>query len=226
MRLLVYVPRSRELKASIASIDALTYGGDVAIWHDWTGNAPDEHRYDVITAKAERARRRALDEDADALVIIEDDQVVPAAALQMLASRAVLGDVIYGLSVWRHDPTVWTAASEIDEQRIKMITKVSPPGIFHKLWGGVHPFPGVHMGCTLMTRRALEAVTFQRRGPNCYDYYAAVDWQAQGIRQMTDFGLHVGHITDNGIAYPSLDPGNHRLVEEMLHENSHHTRAG
>lgn len=218
MRLLVYVPRSKRHAESILSIENLYwYSGQYAVWHDWEGNNPDELRYDVITAKAEHARQLALAQGYDYCVIIEDDQVVPERALFRLTehSAAYQADVVYGLSVWRHDPTVWTAASEIDERQIKMITKVSPPGIFHKLWGGVHPFPGVHMGCTLMTRRALEAVTFQRRGPNCYDYYAAVDWQAQGIRQVTDFGLHVGHITDNGIAYPSLDPGNHRLVEEM-----------
>ncbi|MBE0690384.1 MAG: hypothetical protein IH587_09720 [Anaerolineae bacterium] len=214
MRLLVYVPRSRYRPASITSIERLAYRGDYSVWHDWEGNRLDANRYDVITAKAERARQLALSQDYDAMVIIEDDQVVPGYnTLRTLTDWARAYDVVYGLSVWRHDPTVWTAAISIDEHKIEMLTKVAP-ALREQHWGRVVELPGVHMGCTLMTRRALEAVTFERRGPNCYDYYAAVDWQTQGIRQVTDFGLHVGHITKDGIAYPSLDPGNHRLVKE------------
>ncbi|MCC6615931.1 MAG: hypothetical protein IT320_20845 [Anaerolineae bacterium] len=213
MRLLIYVPRSQRLAASLTSIDALNYRGDFSVWHDWEGNDPAAHRYDTITAKAERARQLALAQDYDALVVIEDDQVVPEYALNTLTDWASRYDVVYGLSVWRHDPTVWTAALSITEDKIQMLTKAAPE-LREQHWDMVVELPGVHMGCTLMTRRALEAVTFQRRGPNCYDYYAAVDWMALGIRQVTDFGLHVGHITEHGIAYPSLDPGNHRLVEE------------
>lgn len=218
MRLLIYVPRSRRLAASLASIEALSYEFfDWSVWHDWEDNDPrPDRRYDAITAKAERARRLALAQGYDYMVVIEDDQVVPEYALRLLLDQVDEGvDVVYGLSVWRHDPTVWTAALSITEDKIQMLTKVAPEKC-EQYWDRVVELPGVHMGCTLMTRRALEAVTFQRRGPNCYDYYAAVDWQAQGIRQVTDFGLHVGHITDDGIAYPSLDPGNHRLVRKAI----------
>lgn len=216
-RMLVYVPCSKYHPDSLRSIRQAVGYPLVDTVFDYSGNAGGEHRFDKITRKAESWRRIALAQGYDYFVTIEDDQIVPPNALQRLEMARILhdADVVYGLSVWRHDPTVWTAALSITENKIQMLTKVAPE-TREQYWDRVAELPGVHMGCTLMTRRALEAVTFQRRGPNCYDYYAAVDWQAQGIRQVTDFGLHVGHITDEGIAYPSLDPGNHRLVKEAI----------
>lgn len=214
MRVLIFVPRSKAHPESIASILALQYRGEYSILFDHEGNEGDDHRFAKITRKAERIRQLAIAQGYDALVSIEDDQVVPPDTIERLVRcvRREGADVVYGLSVWRERPERWTAALELSEPNHHRLLSEDIARAT-ATWGRVIDIAGVHMGCTLMTERALTSVTFERRGPHCYDYYAACDWQRLGIKQVVDTRLLVGHITEWGTAYPALNPPHMHRIE-------------
>jgi hypothetical protein len=124
------------------------------------GDEPgSDDSYMQISAKYERARAQALAGDYDALWCVEADMIVPVDALRKLAG--IDADVAYGLYCWRHEPATgmlncYPVVSEREGFGLSHY-----PEQAHELWGHVVRVAGLGLGCTLIRRSVLEAITFR-----------------------------------------------------------------
>ena len=213
-KILVCVISTREVKPVIESWDRMSDKGAECTWLRLVdGDAPDAHRFDNMLVKLKQARRVFLEGDYDAMLCFDDDQIIPANAIQRL--MALDCDVAYGLTVWRHWPYRWSAALSLGEDTI---TTVDQAQITAQAWGEIISVAGVGLFCTLIKRHVLEAIDFELRGDHGPDRYFALDCQARGFPQKADCGLIVGHWSEQGVYWPA--PWGYTVQE--LHSNANH----
>ncbi len=201
MKTLVAVAHSKQLPAALNSIEGMAVFSGLEVLYLRDGDDPQAHRYDNCTRKYEQARRIALAESYDALMFVDDDQVVPLDAYQRLAALNV--DVAYGLTVWRNAPHAWSAVLAADGD--DHITTVDMAGLTAQLWGQVIDVHGCGFFCTLFRRHVLEQVVFERRGRHCADWYFDQDCDRLGFSRKADLSVVCGHITDDppGVLWPT-----------------------
>jgi hypothetical protein len=146
----------------------------------------------------------ALELGFDALMLIDDDQILPPDALERLI--ACDADIAYGLTVLRKQPNVWSAALTLGEPNTHVWLNHPDHAVYaRRIFGQVIDCAGLGSFCTLIKRRVLEAAPFERRGVHAVDWYTACDAQRLGFTQRCDTGLLCGHVTDEGTAYPALN---------------------
>lgn len=201
MKILIAVPRSRSIEAVEQSWQTLDYAGHEVDWLMISGeDDPARHPYENITRKSYYARALALQGGYDALLLLDDDQIVPSDTIPRLIAAG--GDVAYGLTVWRNVPHSWSALSHLAHET-DMITGDCDDTVRAQWWGNVVDVQGCGTFCTLIKRHVLEALPFERRGAHCFDFYLSQDCIKHGFRQRCDLGLIVGHVTDNGVLWPT-----------------------
>jgi hypothetical protein len=174
---------------------------------------PSADSYQQISDKYERARHQALAGNYDAIFCVEADMVIPSDALRKLAG--IDADVAYGLYCWRHVPAIglWSAYPVVSERKGFSLSHF--PAQAHELWGHVVRIAGVGLGCTLIRRSVLEAITFRhgeqsdtRPIPVHCDWILAEDCQALGFSQACDLSVRCGHIRPRalgGVIWPDID---------------------
>lgn len=160
-----------------------------------------EDGYQSVTDKYERARHQALQGGYDYLFCVEADMLIPPDALHKLI--AIDADVAYGLYCWRHPPALgmWNT--------YPIVTSSSGYSLSHNkdearaCWGHLALVAGVGLGCTLIKRRVLEAITFHhawgdetRPIPVHCDWMLSEDCQRLGFVQAMDLSVVCGHILD------------------------------
>lgn len=157
-----------------------------------------------LVDKHNRARQWALDGGYDVLFVVEADNILPYDALSRLA--AIDTDVAYGLYCSRHGKHQWLAFSELREKTGRSIDRNRRWCAAN--WGKVIETKGVGMGCTLIRRRALEAIEFRVNGAMADDWYFSLDCQEKGFSQHHDLGVVCGHVLRDGsnkIVWPSIE---------------------
>lgn len=202
-----HAPRVHPLTA--ASIEALNWPGTLQIVFD-RDDSPAAPGYQDITTKYNRARQMALRCGYDALFTVEADMVIPPEALDRLA--AIDGaDVAHGLYCSRHSTRKWLAFTSLSPA----VTLADDPYTARELWGRVVDTVGVGLGCTLIWRKALEAIPFELRygGPAC-DWWFAEDCAKLGFSTVHDLGVVCGHITGNAVIWPD------KYAERLYREES------
>jgi len=147
-----------------------------------------------ITHKANRAREIALRGGYDAMVLVEDDMIIPPDALTRLL--ACDSDIAYGLTCWRHGKPGWSARIRLTESG-EVVNLSNDPDWARSLWGQVVDVAGTGTFCTLIRRPVFEALPFRLSEtlPVCCDWWLSVDAQRLGFTQRADLGLVCGHIT-------------------------------
>ena len=159
-----------------------------------------------IAHNYEKARQRALDQDYDYLFTVEADLIIPGDALTRLLD--VDADIAYGLYCFRATGT-WSAWTRLDMEGGRSLRK--DPELARQAWGRVIDVAGVGRGCTLISRRVLEALTFHtdEAHPTVHnDWVLAYEAQQAGFSQRCDLGVVCGHIDGKGvprIVWPDLD---------------------
>jgi hypothetical protein len=173
--------------------------------------------YQAVTDKYNRARQQALAGGYDAMFCVEADMIIPSDALAKLA--AVGADVAYGLYCWRHVPALgmWNAYPIVTERSGYSLSHIKDEA--RAAWGHIAEIAGVGLGCTLIQRRVLEALSFHhayaddvRKIPVHCDWLLAEDCQAHGFTQAMDLSVVCGHIRPDaprGVVWP--DPTRHDL---------------
>jgi hypothetical protein len=169
-----------------------------------------EDSYQAVTDKYERARFQALSGGYDAMLCVEADMIIPPDALHKLVMLDT--DVAYGLYCWRHPPALgmWNA--------YPIVTESSGYSLSHNkdearaCWGQLALVAGVGLGCTLIRRRVLEAITFRhalgsatRPIPVHCDWMLSEDCQKLGFVQAMDLSVVCGHIrpeNPRGVIWP------------------------
>jgi hypothetical protein len=136
-----------------------------------------------------KARRMVLDNDYDALMTVEADMIIPDDAVKRLIDCDA--DVAYGLYVFRAVST-WSAFTRLDRKSGRSVSK--DQALAKRMWGKQMEVAGVGFGCTLIKRRALEAVEFRAEPGAANDWYFAQDCQKHDMKQVCDLGVVCGHI--------------------------------
>lgn len=197
VNILLFVPQTRVIRASMDSIAALdTSGHEVDTHYEYGKEQPPAERWADVTRKYQLGRQMVLDGDYDAMLCIEDDQIVPRDALQKLV--ACNADIAYGLTVTRRPPHLWAATIVCGPHDDDYETYDMRPAAMHEAWGRVIPVIGCGLYCTLIRRQVLEGIPFVMRGSRCCDFYAAWDWHTAGFSQVCDTTILCGHIMESG----------------------------
>lgn len=150
-----------------------------------------------IAHNYQKARRWVLDNGYDYLFTVEADMIVPPHGLSKLLDVCENqgADVAYGLYCFRNTST-WSAWTELDMERGRSIRK--DPEKAKAAWGKVIDVAGVGLGCTLISRKVLEALDFRVDDlhPDVHnDWVFAYDLQQAGFVQKCDLGVVCGHIS-------------------------------
>ena len=207
MKLLIYCPmypgERRIRRQTIESIFTLDCGCKCTVVFGREDQVIDGEYADTnITKKYNEARLMMLDGDYDAMLTVEADMVVPVITLQRFFR--VNADVIYGLYVSRHSKK-WLVFDELAQATGSYACDTAD---FAKdAWGKVVTSKGAGFGCTLIKRNVLENIPFRAGGPMSCDWYFALECEREGFTQKHDLGVVCGHIDNNEILWPSLDPG-------------------
>ena len=198
MRTLVVTALWHRYPQSLESILAVApVGGPLdylMLAHDDPYHGDAMSGYKNLTRKLNHARDVFLTSDAEQMLLVEDDMIVPPDALASLMEADA--DVAYGLTCWRHGKPGWSARLRLDGHGI--VANLSDhPDRARAMWGHVIDVAGVGTFCTLIQRRVMEALAFRLDAslPVCCDWWLAVDCQRYDFTQRADLGVVCGHIT-------------------------------
>jgi hypothetical protein len=172
-----------------------------------------EDGYQNVTDKYERARAQALNGGYSHLFCVEADMIIPPDALAKLALLDT--DVAYGLYCWRHGQALgmWSAYPILTQRKGYSLSHNKDAA--RDCWGQLAKVAGVGLGCTLIARRVLEAITFHhalgdanRPIPVHCDWCLSEDCQRLGFTQVMDLSVVCGHILDTSprtVVWPDAD---------------------
>ncbi len=187
-------------------------------WLFRANDNPHGNGKDNITHNYNVARQTVLTGGYDALLSVESDMVVPPDALSRLV--ALEADIGYSLYCWRRGNYRWSAYTELDKTTGKSICE--GPDMGRNSWGKALDVAGVGMGCTLVKRRVLEALTFrveeQTKAHISCDWWLAYDAAQTGFSQRADLGVVCGHASYTPtprIVWPTNEGERHYRIEEI-----------
>lgn len=157
---------------------------------------------DRILSKHVQMRQDALDEEFDALWLVEADILMPPNALVDLI--AVEADVAYALYVSRLSHML-LAFPKIDKFTGASLGADVPKA--KEIWGTVVDSEGVGFGCTLIKQDVLKTVKFRRANKKFADDWSfAVDVKEAGFKSKHHLGVMCGHITRvNSVLWPDVN---------------------
>ncbi len=216
-------PQARtSIQAAIAA-----YGGPI----DWLISKSDDPKdtpFENVTYHHNKARDIFLAGEYDALLSIEADMILPPTTVEELLKTGA--DIAYGLYVWRHRPTRWSAYKSLDLWGGESVSYNHNGQDARAAWGKIIDVAGLGMGCTLIKRHVLEKIGFrlhdgthswivddyaeqykklgfdpyeERRDMVCDDYLLAMDAQHYGFSQKAHCGIVCGHISQReGVLWP------------------------
>ncbi len=166
--------------------------------------AGEVNRFAAITRKYQALQRAFLSGPWDVLLTVEQDMVLPDDALERLSALIRDGaDIAYGLYVWRYENQHWWNAHpkiEEDKEGVPWFWSLTQyPDEARRLWGQPVQVQGLGLGCTMISRFALNRLQFrQGREDHCCDTTLALDAQSDGLIQVADLGVVCGHRLDTG----------------------------
>lgn len=207
MRLLAVIRQTRALDVALTSIRAQLETHQIdALWLR-TGRDQGE-RYQNGTERLQLARAMCLAGPYTALLVIDDDLVLPIDFMSHLTDEF---PVLMGLTVRRTKPHLWSAV--IRAQGITHYTTLDQDvDLMTEVWGQRLKVVGCGHNPTLIRRDVLERIPFRREpGEHGADRYFAWDCQRAGIELWCDTGLVVGHCTGSEIVYPCPAPPYYRI---------------
>jgi hypothetical protein len=141
-----------------------------------------------------QARAQFLRSDAEALLTVEHDMVLPDGAAQKLIDTPA--DVVYGVYQLRHDTLVINAWRYENDVNLGMSLSRYPAELDQARRDGVARVSGVGHGCTLFRRHVLEKIAF-RAGDAANvapDIPFAEDALRAGFVSMARFDVEVIHM--------------------------------
>lgn len=210
MRILIYCPVYRLEPETLHAILTLERGDHgVQILFDYE-NPPGDERLTILY-KYSRMRATVLARDFDAVLIIESDIIPPKDALTKLVDCG--SDLATGLYMFRRSkPYVCNAARYIQGHDWADQSYSIFPDDLLKVWGKKIRVSGLGIGCILIKRHVLEAVSFVDCGQCHCDWGFSRDVLRCGYKTICDMSIICGHKRPDGmIIWPTKD--GHELTE-------------
>jgi hypothetical protein len=202
----VFTPVYRLEPETVAAVLALEWAGPIA-WVFQRDNPGGEARVNILH-QYQQGRRRFLDGDADALLVVESDIIPPPDALVRLA--ALGADVAYGVYRFRQSNVVNIFERYPDKGGTPPRNEGESLSLHRaKLraarQAGVIPCSGAGLGCALIARRVLERLDFRLEETAHCDTYFNRDVLRAGFTQQADLGVVCGHKDEHGqVLWPSF----------------------
>lgn len=217
MRVLTYVPlnptQPRLHPLTVASINNLAWLYSMPVVYGRNDTPNPRGKYADLRDKHNEARQMTLDGGYDALLLVEADMVIPPHALHSLL--AINAPVAYSLYVTRFVPHKWLALTRLTAEDCEFVSD-NPDYARHWFGDGTQAVEtqGAGMGCTLIKREVLEALSFRldRFGANADDWAFALDCIAYNILQVSHCGVVCGHIEGDSVLWP--DPNEPELMRK------------
>ena len=152
------------------------------------------HPWQRVTDKYNAARQVALDGGYTHLLTLEHDVIVPPDALKkLLDADAPICYALYVLRHKLHNTYPWNAMTKVEGQNCTSLSEDVDAA--RKSFGSVINVAGIGLGCTLIRRDVLEALSFRTpKGTSC-DWALSLDAQAMGIQQVCDTSVCCAHMT-------------------------------
>lgn len=197
----VFTPVYRLESATIQAVLSLEWDGPLS-WllqrdNPQVGNDRETGRVNILH-QYQVARERFLQGRDEALLIVESDIVPPPDALRKLA--AVDADCAYGVYRFRVSPVVNIfekyPGSPLNEGES---LSLYPKKLARARAAGVVDCTGGGLGCVLIKRHVLEAISFrlEPKGAHCDSYFNR-DVLAAGFSQRAEMSVACGHVTEAG----------------------------
>ena len=216
------IPTVRKLPEHIRSVEAMRKhcmqeGQPIDIARDDSPPTDADPKQDLLN-RLMRIRELFLASDADVLLLIEDDIVVPEHAAVMLAAATVGTHVAYGFDVCRQPPHRWSMSMELrangwnEAPRPHLMSQEEAAELVQKHEVYVS---GCGLFCTAIPRGVVRRIPFRREPPHHADLAFALDCIKHGVVQNALPSVICGHITDDAILYPNtLATGAHYRAEQ------------
>lgn len=195
-----------------ASVEAQEYDGEI-VWEIGTHNPFPYETHQNVLAQYVRARELFLASDAEALLTVEHDMVIPPDAVARLVNTPA--EVVYGVYLLRHGSLVLNAWEYIGERNLGESLSLMPEKLAKARQMGMVRVCGCGFGCTLIHRHVLERFEFHKGdSPDqwCPDIPLAIDCVRNGVVQMANFDVACDHIDGEVILKPFDGPRADRVL--------------
>ena len=180
----------------IPSVNAQAFDGRVEHRVSWHNPYPGRDFRNVL-AQYERAHQWLLSSQADALLLVEHDMVLPPPDV-LTKLYATDAPVAYGLYIFRHGMLVLNACRYENRSTVGESLSLYPDEERAAQRRGWAEVSGLGFGCTLIRRPVLEQLRFRHDGDlPLPDRPFALDCVVAGIRQVARFDVPVTHIDGN-----------------------------
>lgn len=200
-RVMVFTPVYRLEPETVTAVFALEWDGSLT-WVFQRDNPGADGR-ENITHQYQQGRRRFLESEADALMVIESDIIPPPETIKRLA--ALDCDVAYGVYRFRVSDVVNVFERYPGQPRNEGESlSIYPRKLAKARQAGAVRCSGGGLGCALIHRHVLEAFDFRLEATGHCDTYFNRDVLRAGMRQMADMTVVCGHKNEAGvILWPS-----------------------
>lgn len=192
MRILVFTPTWRGVHPDCeAALRPQLVDGVEWVVDDRNPFPPPDYRN--IRVKMQDARQRILDSNAEALLTVDADCVIPPDGIRRILDTP--GDVVYAPTMIRHGAGMLSLWQYCGDRNIGMSLSNYPDELAKARKAGLWRVAGVGWSMTLIRRHVLDALDFRddNAGQAC-DIPFAEDCLRAGFVAMANMNLAVEHI--------------------------------
>lgn len=194
-RVMVFTPVYRLEPETVQAVLALEWDNPIT-WVFQRDNPGEDGRENILH-QYQQGRRRFLESDADALLVIESDIIPPPETLLRLARLDC--DAAYGVYRFRVSNVINVFERYPGRPRNEGESlSLYPDKLAAARRAGVVPCSGGGLGCVLIHRHVLEAMDFRHEETAHCDTYFNRDLLHGGWRCLADMNVVCGHKTHDG----------------------------
>ncbi len=197
MRILIFTPVQRLYLNTLVAIHQFEWDEPLT-WVQWRDNPSQDGRSNIVEAY-NAARNILLRGMWDAMLTIEHDIIPPKTTIKKLVATGA--DLAYGLYCYRWPGHTWNAFAEGKHLSLDR-------DIARRVWGTVTTVTGYGLGCTLIRRHVLEALSFRIESDDSLhcDSHFCNDARECGFTQACDLSVRCGHVVnDYRIVWPDIE---------------------